>query len=338
MEYYAIEDSESCAGIREILRERARAGVEVRLFYDDIGSIFFINWDFVRRMEEDGIKCRVFNPMLPVANAVMNSRDHRKITVIDGRVGYTGGYNLADEYFHLKKPYGHWKDTGVRLEGPAVATLTRLFLTMWNGIRDGDEDDGKLDRYFPETAPAASEGFVQPYGDGPLEEGDLGEDVYLSIVNGARETCWFTTPYLVITDEMMRALCLAAGRGVDVRIVTPGIPDKKLTWRVTRSNYRRLARAGVRLYEYTPGFCHAKQCVADGEIAVCGTINLDYRSLSHNFEDAALLISCPAIEDIRRDFLALFPQCREMTESALVTPRLRTRLYETVLRLIAPLL
>ena len=137
---------------------------------------------------------------------------------------------------------------------------------------------------------------------------------------------------------MMRALCLAAGRGVDVRIVTPGIPDKKLTWRVTRSNYRRLARAGVRLYEYTPGFCHAKQCVADGEIAVCGTINLDYRSLSHNFEDAALLIGCPAIEDIRRDFLALFPQCREMTESALVPPRLRTRLYETVLRLIAPLL
>ena len=338
MEYYAIEDSESFAGIREILLERACAGVEVRLFYDDIGSIFFINWDFVRRMEEAGIHCRVFNPMLPVANAVMNNRDHRKITVIDGRVGYTGGYNLADEYFHLKEPYGYWKDTGVRLEGPAVATLTRLFLTMWNAIRDGDEDDGKLDAYFPEAEPMKAEGFVQPYGDGPLETGDLGEDVYLSIVNGAREFCWFTTPYLIITDEMTRALCLAAGRGVDVRIVTPGIPDKKLTWRVTRSNSRRLARAGVRLYEYTPGFCHAKQCVADGEIAVCGTINLDYRSLAHNFEDAVLLVGCPAIADIQRDFLSLFPQCREMTDSALASPRLHTRLYETILRLIAPLL
>lgn len=338
MEYYAIEDSYSFAEIREILQERARAGVEVRIFYDDIGSIFFINWDFVRRMEEDGVRCRVFNPMLPVANAVMNNRDHRKITVIDGRIGYTGGYNLADEYFHLKEPYGHWKDTGVRLEGPAVETLTRLFLTMWNAIRDGDEDDGKLDAYFPQIAPTEEDGFVQPYGDGPLEDGDLGEDVYISIVNGAREFCWFMTPYLVITDEMMRALCLAAGRGVDVRIVTPGIPDKKLTWRVTRSNYRRLAQAGVRLYEYSPGFCHAKQCVADGEIAVCGTINLDYRSLSHNFEDAVLLIGCSAIADIWQDFISVFPKCRDMTQGALIPPKLRTRLYETILRLIAPLL
>ena len=338
MEYYAIEDSQAFAGIREILSERARAGVTVRLFYDDIGSIFFINWDFIRRMEDDGVKCRVFNPMLPVANIFMHNRDHRKITVIDGRVGYTGGYNLADEYFHMKEPYGHWKDSGVRLEGPAVSTLTRLFLTMWNAIRDGDEDDGRFAACFPQASPLPVAGFVQPFGDGPLREEDLGEDVYLSVVNGAREFCWFTTPYLVISDEMARALCLAAGRGVDVRIVTPGIPDKKLTWRVTRANYRRLARRGVRIFEYTPGFCHAKQCVADGEVAVCGTINLDYRSLSHNFENAVLLFGCPATQEMKKDFLALFPVCREMTDRALPPPRLRTRLYETALQLIAPLL
>ena len=224
------------------------------------------------------------------------------------------------------------------MEGPAVATLTRLFLTMWNAIRDGDEDNGQLDAYFPKVPAIDAEGFVQPYGDGPLGDKDLGEDIYLSVINGARKTCWFTTPYLVITDEMAHSLRLAAGRGVDVRIVTPGIPDKKLTYRVTRSNYRRLARAGVRLYEYTPGFCHAKQCVADGEVAVCGTINLDYRSLSNNFEDAVLLIGCPAIAEIQKDFLTLFPECREMTETALEPRKFRTRLYETALRLIAPLL
>ena len=337
MEYYAIEDSAAFAEVREILRERARAGVEVRLFYDDIGSIFFINHDFVRRMEADGVKCRVFNPMLPVVNAVLNSRDHRKITVIDGRVGYTGGYNLADEYFHLKEPYGHWKDSGIRLEGPAVATLTRLFLTMWSAIRGGEaEPDAR--RYFPAVPAKDVPGFVQPYGDGPTEREETGENVYLNAVCAARRACWFTTPYLVITDEMTRALTLAAGRGVDVRIVIPGVPDKKLTWRVTRATARRLARAGVRIYEYTPGFCHAKQCLCDGEIAVCGTINLDYRSLAHNFEDAALLVGCPAIGEIRADFLRLFGESREWTEEAAAVPKIGARLSEALFRLLAPLL
>ena len=248
MEYYAIEDSAAFREVHEILRERAASGVEVRLFYDDIGSIFFINTDFVKRMEADGIRCRVFNPMLPVANILMNNRDHRKITVIDGCIGYTGGYNLADEYFHLKQPYGHWKDSGVRIEGPAVRSLTYQFLVMWNAIRSRDKDDETVAQYFPDVSRRVSCGFVQPYGDSPLDDENVGENVYMSLLNRAERKCWFTTPYLIITDEMARAFVLAAKRGVDVRIITPGIPDKKITYRVTRSSYRQLARAGVRIY------------------------------------------------------------------------------------------
>ena len=338
MEYYAIEDSAAFSEVREILRERAASGVEVRLFYDDIGSIFFINTDFVKRMEADGIRCRVFNPMLPVANILMNNRDHRKITVIDGRIGYTGGYNLADEYFHLKQPYGRWKDSGVRIEGPAVRSLTDQFLVMWNAIRSRDKDDETVAQYFPDVPKRASCGFVQPYGDSPLDDENVGENVYMSLLNCAERLCWFTTPYLIITDEMARAFVLAAKRGVDVRIVTPGIPDKKITYRVTRSSYRQLARAGVRIYEYSPGFCHSKQCLCDDRMAVCGTINLDYRSLYHHFEDAVFMMDCPAVGDIRRDFEALFRESREVTREYIASPTPLVRLHETLLRLIAPLL
>ena len=338
MEYYAIEDAEAFGEIREILRERAAAGVEVRLFYDDIGSIFFINTDFVKRMRAEGVQCRVFNPMLPIANFIMNHRDHRKITIIDGRIAYTGGYNLADEYFHLKEPYGFWKDSGIRLEGPAVAAMTVMFLTMWNAVRSKDTDDLNVSRYFPAVKPMAAKGYVQPYSDSPLDGENIGENVYMSILNSARQTCWFTTPYLIITDEMTRAFVLAAERGVDVRIVTPGIPDKKLTWRVTRSTYRQLARAGIRIYEFTPGFCHAKQCLCDDTLAVCGTINLDYRSLYHHFEDAVLLVGSDAVADIRADFEHLFAESREVTSQYVSQPPAHTRLNENVLRLIAPLL
>lgn len=338
MEYYAIEDSTAFNEIRSILKERAKAGVEVRLFYDDIGSIFFINTDFVQRMESDGIRCRVFNPMLPIANILMNNRDHRKMTVIDGRIGYTGGYNLADEYFHLKQPYGYWKDSGVRLEGPAVCSLTHQFLIMWNAIRSHDLDDHDFSRYFPDVKPLDAPGFVQPYGDSPLDNENVGENVYMSILNSAEHCCWFMTPYLIITDEMVRAFTLAAKRGVDVRIVTPGIPDKKITYRVTRSSYRQLAQSGVRIYEYTPGFCHAKQCVCDDRLAVCGTINLDYRSLYHHFEDAVFMMDTSAVVDIRRDFENVFAQSREVTSGYVARPSAAVHLHETLLRLIAPLL
>ena len=369
MEYHAIEDAESWHAIRDILAERAKAGVEVRVFYDDMGSLGFINMDFVKRTESYGIQCRVFNPFLPGLNLFLNNRDHRKITVIDGRVGYTGGYNLANEYFHVTEPFGFWKDTGVRLEGDAVQSLTVMFLEMWNAMSAMDRDDTDFMKYLAvsnaayllnrkskvvsgEQAERARKerdrlrkksqgyylqmekgimpdmryvlgteeydgdhlGFVQPYADSPMDDIHTGEDVYICMADGAHDYAWFITPYLIITDEMCHALSMAAKRGVDVRIITPGIPDKKLVYKLTRSYYNGLARNGVRIFEFTPGFCHAKMSIADDLVATCGTINLDYRSLYHHFENGCLYADCEAVMDTKRDFEETFAQCEEVTD------------------------
>ncbi len=339
MEYHAIEDGESFRPMKELLMQKAAEGLDVRLFYDEIGSAGFINKSFIEQMEAGGVQCRVFNPLVPILNLFMNNRDHRKITVVDGQVGFTGGYNLADEYFNLTHPYGHWKDTGIRLEGAAVRTLTVLFLEMWNAIRGTDMDDTDFSRFFPAAhAPEGGEGFLQPYADNPMDGQATGEDVYMHVLNYAVDYAYFVTPYLIITDEMKKAFELAARRGVDVRLVTPGIPDKKMIYQMTRSYYAGLAMAGVRIYEYTPGFCHCKQCVADDSVAVCGTINLDYRSLYHHFENGAVLYGQKAVREMKADFDALFPQCREVTEQYRTGRNTVLRIRQCLLRLIAPLL
>lgn len=345
MEYHAIEDREAFGELREILTERARAGVEVRIFYDEVGSVGFLTRGFIREMESYGIRCRVFNPIMPLVNLFMNNRDHRKITVIDGRISFTGGYNLADEYFNLTHPYGIWKDSGIRMEGAAVRTMTMLFLEMWNAMdRSGMEDVSKyLDDTEGDTerrgfTAKERDAYILPYADTPLDELHTGEDVYLNVLKNAKYYVYIITPYLIPTDDMVRELTLAARRGVDVRILTPGIPDKPLIYGMTRSYYGALAREGVRLFEYTPGFCHAKQVVADGELAVIGTINFDYRSLYHHFENAVLLYRYACIAEMREDFL----HCLE--ESGEVTARYRDgrsavlRIGQCVLRLFAPLL
>ena len=276
MEYHAIEDEYAWSRIQTVLEERVKAGVEVRVFYDDMGSIGFVNLSFARKLEAKGIACRVFNPLLPGLNMFLNNRDHRKITVVDGKVGYTGGYNLANEYFNYTHPYGEWKDTGIRLEGDAVASLTAAFLEMWESSGKTPAGVDVLDieaqkKYLVQHPYQAQQtGYIQPYADCPLDGIQVGEDVYISIVNKADRYCWFMTPYLIITDEMTHALSLAAKRGVDVRIITPGIPDKKLIYSITRSFYHNLVQDGVRIYEWTPGFCHAKMSVADDCMATCG--------------------------------------------------------------------
>ena len=399
MEYHAIEDAESWHEIRDVLAERVKAGVEVRVFYDDMGSLGFINTDFVKRTEEYGIQCRVFNPFAPGLNLFLNNRDHRKITVIDGKVGYTGGYNLANEYFHKTEPFGFWKDTGVRLEGDAVQSLTVTFLEMWNAISGEDrddkdfkkymfnssaayvmqekdrkiQDDPKLskerresiakgretieknrdayfekmraeisqdEKYLADTTPieGSSLGFVQPYADTPMDDIHVGEDVYISMAESAQKYAWFITPYLIITDEMCHAFSLAARRGVDVRIITPGIPDKKLVYSLTRSYYNGLTRNGVRVFEFTPGFCHAKMSIADDLMATCGTINLDYRSLYHHFENGCLYADCDAVMDTKRDFEETFKQCKEVTEYYSDGRGAFLRLSQLLLRLAAPLM
>ena len=393
MEYHAIEDAESWHAIRDILAERAKAGVEVRVFYDDMGSLGFINMDFVKRTESYGIQCRVFNPFLPGLNLFLNNRDHRKITVIDGRVGYTGGYNLANEYFHVTEPFGFWKDTGVRLEGDAVQSLTVMFLEMWNAMSAMDRDDTDFMKYLAvsnaayllnrkskvvsgdQAERARKErdrlrkksqgyylqmekgimpdmryvlgteeydgdhlGFVQPYADSPMDDIHTGEDVYICMADGAHDYAWFITPYLIITDEMCHALSMAAKRGVDVRIITPGIPDKKLVYKLTRSYYNGLARNGVRIFEFTPGFCHAKMSIADDLVATCGTINLDYRSLYHHFENGCLYADCEAVMDTKRDFEETFAQCEVVTDYYAEGRGAFLRLEQMLLRLAAPLM
>ena len=336
LEYHAIEDAVSFHRMKEILIEKARQGIDVRILYDDVGSIGFINKDFIRRMEAVGIQCRVFNPLVPVLNVFMNNRDHRKITVIDGKVGFTGGYNLADEYFNLIHPYGQWKDSGIKLTGDAVRSLTILFLEMWNVMKPTDTD---YERFLPDFSYRAEEnGFVQPYADSPLDGEPVGENVYMNIIKSAERYVYLTTPYLIISDEMNRELGLAAKRGVDVRIITPGIPDKKGVFRVTRSYYAGLVRQGVRIYEFSPGFIHTKQCVCDDETATVGTINLDYRSLYLHFENGVFLYRCGAIQDIKKDFDKTFPICREVTEKYRSGRTAVLRIWQCIMRLFSPMM
>lgn len=336
MEYFIVRDDSSFRELQEILVRKAAQGVEVRLMYDDIGSVGYVNWTFAKRVNDLGIQCRIFNPALPVLNLFMNHRDHRKITVIDGKVGFTGGYNLADEYFDRAFPYGQWKDTGLRLEGEAVRSLTAAFLELWSISARQEEDPGRyleVVHSVPDTV-----GFVQPYTDDPLGKERVAENVYLNLISAARKRLYITTPYLIITDEMHTALALAAKRGVDVRIITPGIPDKKTVYGVTRSYYAGLASQGVRIYEYSPGFCHAKQCVCDGETASVGTSNLDYRSLYLHFENNVLLCGCDAVKRIEEDFRAMFSQSREVTEQYRGGRGAILRIWQCILRLFAPLL
>lgn len=373
MEYFAIEDSDAFAGIHEILKRKVQEGVKVRILYDDVGSIGYINRNFVKCMEMDGIECRTFNPVLAFLNIFMNNRDHRKMTVIDGTVAFTGGYNLADEYFNFRQPYGDWKDTGIKMTGDAVQSLLFMFLQMWNSVKKTDtnyeqympehmeQSDTDYERYMPEKLEPSGNtehvendihekntdivntcdkncGFVQPYADSPLDNELTGENIYLNIIKNAERYVYFMTPYLIISDEMSRELVLAAKRGVDVRIVTPGIPDKKMVYRVTRSYYHALASEGVHILEYTPGFCHGKMCVCDDQIATVGTINMDYRSLYLHFENGVFLYACDAIADIKADFDEFMAISEEVTERYKQPGPVLVRIFKSVLRLVAPLL
>lgn len=335
MEYFIIEDGSSFWEIEDILIRKARAGVDVRLLYDDIGSMGYVNMRFAQRMNREGILCYAFNPAIPFLNLFMNHRDHRKITVIDGKVGYTGGYNLSDDYFGRTRRLGKWKDAGLRLEGEAVRSLTAAFGEVWS-VQSKDKEDFSC--FLNISHPVSAPGYVQPYTDNPLSEERTAENVYLNMINQANKTLYFMTPYLIITDEMDRALRLAAKRGVDVRIITPGIPDKKTVFAITRSYYGGLSRQGVRIFEYTPGFCHAKVCICDGTLASVGTSNLDYRSLYHHFENNVLFTDCDAVNQVAADFADLFPQCREVTEQYRSGRGTMLRMWQCILRLFSPLL
>lgn len=339
MEYYAIEDSVIFGRILEILERKVKEGVKIHVFYDDLGSVSFVGLDFARRLTSLGIECRAFNPFSVICNIFLNSRDHRKIMVIDGKVGYTGGFNLADEYFHVTAPYGEWKDSGVRIEGEAVKGLTLIFLENWNALKKNKIFDENFSKYLPDVKYIQKERcFIQPYADNPTDNERSGENVYLSVIERAVNYVYISTPYLILSDEMVSALTLAARRGVDVRVITPGIPDKRVIYSLTRSYYHMLARDGVRIFEYTPGFNHSKISVADDAVATCGTINLDYRSFYHNFENGCIFYHCNAVLDVKKDLDAMLEKSQEVTSRYESKKAGILRLGQLFLRLFAPLL
>ncbi len=340
LEYFIIAEGKMLDALLDALIERARAGVDVRIIYDDLGSEAATPTSFVGRAQRAGIRTLAFNPIVPVLSIVMNHRDHRKFTVIDGQIAYTGGINIADEYINQKVRFGHWKDTGLRLCGDAVRSYVYLFLNLWNAFRLSETDYAP---FLPEPLPLpgasdASPVTVTPYSDSPLDHEHVGETVYLEILSQAQEYVYIFTPYLIIDSEMETALCTAAKRGVDVRIVTPGIPDKKTAYRLTRSYYPPLLRGGVKIYEYTPGFLHAKSFVCDDTIGVVGTINMDYRSLYLHFECGTLFYGGQAVADLKADCLATMEQCRVVDAQTGKRSRGALRvLIDAVLRALSPL-
>lgn len=349
-EYFIIAGGKMWDAFREVLVRKAKEGVRVRLIFDDVGSLFTLPPKYDKYIEalHENIKCFKFNPVVPIFTMRMNNRDHRKMLVVDGKVGFTGGVNLADEYIGEKVRFGKWKDTGVRVTGGSVNSFTMMFFNLWNAFR---KDKEKLSDFIVPDCPEEARGeeggsapaeekkgfFVQPYDDSPLDRESVGETVYLDIINRAEKYVYVFTPYLILDDFMRTALCNAAKRGVDVRIVTPGIPDKKMVFRLTRSNYAPLIKSGVKIYEYSPGFIHAKSMVADDECAVVGSINLDYRSLYLHFENAVYFSECPAVLDVRRDGEETFAVskriCIEDTHQTFVG-----RLVDSVLRVFETLL
>lgn len=301
LEYFIIEEGIVWEGMYKILKEKASEGLDVRVMYDDLGSLNTLPASYEKTLEKEGIKCVRFNKINPILGIVMNHRDHRKIMVIDGKVGFSGGINLADEYINKKVVCGHWKDNCIRIEGEAVWSHTVLFLTNWNSFRKTDED---YTVFRVNDNMEKTDGYISIYGDTPFDRENTGENVYINILNSANDYVYICTPYLIIDTELENTLILSAKKGVDVRILTPGVPDKKIVWWITRSFYKNLIESGVKIYEYTPGFNHGKVFVSDDRVATVGTANLDFRSLYLHFENGVYLCDSKKILDIRDDFLS----------------------------------
>lgn len=337
LEYFIVSEGQMWNSILEILKEKAAAGVDVRMIYDDLGSVFTLPYRYDRVLESYGIKCEAFNRFVPFISMVMNNRDHRKILVIDGHTAFTGGINLSDEYINRKKKFGYWKDTGILVKGDAAVNLTAMFLTLWNAIRPTDTDFSKILPHAYYSDIFKGNGFVQPYADSPLDTETVGENVYLNLIFSAKSYLYIFTPYLIIDNEMITALCLAAKRGVDVCIITPGQPDKKVVYWMTQSYYRVLLESGVKIFQYQPGFIHAKVFVCDDSYATVGTINLDYRSLYLHFECGVFLMHCSEILKIRDDARETMKQSRQITENE-ARRSLPIRLAQVLLKIFAPIL
>ncbi len=338
LEYFLIQEGLMWNAILDILVEKAGQGVDVRVMYDDVGCLLTLPYGYDKELEKLGIRCCAFNPFIPVLSTRVNNRDHRKIAVIDGYTAFTGGLNLADEYINAYEKHGHWKDSAIMIQGEAVWSFTVMFLSLWSNQRKTTED---YEPFRPAASPAktfVSDGYVQPFGDTPLDNESLGETIYLNLISSAERYVYINTPYLILDNVMMTALCSAAKRSVDVRIVTPHIPDKWFVHAVTRANYDVLVESGVKIYEYTPGFIHAKSLAVDDELAVVGTINLDYRSLYLHFECGVWLYQTQSVLEVKEDFLKTLELCQFITIEDCQSVKWYKRLVRSVLRVLAPLM
>ncbi len=384
MEYFTIEVGDVWEPMLNLLIEKAESGVEVCLLYDDFGCAQYLPRNYHKKLNgiSPNFKCLKYNRMVPVFSVFMNNRDHRKMLIVDGYIGFTGGMNLSDRYVNINCPYGRWKDAGIRLKGDGVWNMTLMFLEMWEAVdieaykrnvkrarllkkldkklehnqhtektreklAEMEEEEqevytgmiNELKDYMPHRyhERVKSEAFVQPFGDEPFDDIPLAEHVYMDVINQAKKRLYMFTPYLIMSDQLTSAFCIAARRGVDVRIVVPGIPDKKLVYRLTKASFEHLMKHGVKIYTYTPGFLHSKCMLCDNEKGVVGTINLDYRSLFLHFEDAVYFSDARTAGVLYRDFKSTFPECHEVTEED-TRRSLPGHVLDSVLRVIAPML
>lgn len=337
LEYFIVAEGHMWGTILEILKEKADRGVEVRFLYDGMNTISNLPYNYYKDVQKLGIQCRMSNPIIPFLSTTQNNRDHRKICVVDGRVAFTGGINLADEYINEKERFGHWKDTAVMLEGEAVQSLTILFLEMWNL---GERRPENYERYLtPKKTMVRRElGYVLPYGDHPYDNENVGEEVYFHILNHAKKYVHIMTPYLILDSEMITSLTRAAKSGIEVVIIMPHIPDKWYAFAVGKTYYKVLIQAGVQIYEYTPGFVHAKVFVSDDDTATVGTINLDYRSLYLHYECGVLIYDNPVVERIEKDFQDTLEKCHKVSLAEVAARPLSMKLVGQVLQLFAPLM
>lgn len=336
LEYFIVDEGEMWGQILKILSDKAKEGAEVRMIYDGTCELALLPHNYSKKLENLGIKTKVFAPIRPFLSTHYNYRDHRKILVVDGRVAFTGGINLADEYINEKEVYGHWKDTAVMVEGEAVESFTLMFLQMWN-INEKSRTYLE-DKYRSKALEKKSEGYVLPFGDSPLDHDKVGQMVYMDILNRAKDYVHIMTPYLILDGEMVTSLQFAAKRGIDVKIIMPHIPDKKIVFAQSRSHYKELIEAGVKIYEYTPGFMHAKVFLSDDIKALVGTINLDYRSLYHHFECGLYMEDVETIADIKKDFSETIKLSQKVTLDDIKNYNIFMIILGRVLKLFAPLM
>ncbi len=334
LEYFIINKGQMWDGILKILKEKASQGVEVRILYDDMGSIAMLSTKYPNELKKMGIKCIPFNKVSPFKGIFMNNRDHRKMTIIDGKVAFSGGVNLSDEYININSKLGIWKDNGIKIEGDAIWNLTIMFLTMWNANIKEDKDILKFKYEFKNTEKI--DGYVVPYGVAPLHEDLIGEDVYINIINSAKKYLYIMTPYLIIDTDMTNALIRAAKRGVDVKIIVPGIPDKKIVYTQTSSFFELLSNGGVKIYKFTKGFVHSKVYVSDDKRAVVGTINMDYRSLYLHFENGIYMENVKEIKDVKKDMDETLKDCKKLNDKDIKSSIFKS-IWQSILRLFAPL-